>query len=322
MGSDIHPSTIIHEKAVIGKNTSIGPYTVVGPDVKIGDNCIIGNNITIDGDCRIGENVNIGPYTTLGLPSYFMDESKGPIKISGKINIGDGNLFGNNLSIKGNTTIGALNIIGSHSTIGYLGQDKKDTSDEPTFLVIGEKNEIREYVSIHCGSTEGAGTTLVGDHNMIMDYVHLAHDTIMKNYCIIANNTTLAGHVELGSYVKTGGYSGIHQFCRIGDHVMIGGLTGIPQDVAPFLLVAGARASVYGINVIGLKRNGFSSEDIQKIQQMYAIFFEMGIPPLIARKKIKEEVADGPIVQKFLNFLESSKRGILRKDVLQSSPIQ
>jgi len=313
MDKNIHPSSVINDSAKIGKNVKIGPFTIIGPDVAIGDDSRIENNVTIHGKTRIGNDVCIESYSSIGIVSHVLTPQAGIFEIHGTIIIGNGNRIGNNVSIKGNTTIGEDNLIGAYTTLGFPAQDKGN-SEKPVFLTIGDRNDMREYVSITCGSTGGSGTTKIGDDNMIMGFVHAGHDSAIGNHCVLANLTTLAGHVEIGSYVVTGGMSGIHQYCKVGDYAMIGAMSGASQDIAPYLMATGARASIIGVNTIGLKRNGFSQDEINQVHQIYDIFFNQNLPTNIATKKAKEDIADNLILRRFLKFIKSSSRGLLKKN--------
>ncbi len=313
MGQNIHPTAIV-DTAQTGKNISIGPYSIIGSDVILGDNCVIKNNVTIDGTTIISDDVYIGSYCNIGTAAHFKNKNKEITRITGKIVIDKGNHFENNVSVKGNTTLGEKNFIGAYTTLGFPAQDKGN-SEKPVYLEIGDNNDIREYVSINCGSYGGSGITTIGNDNMIMSYAHFAHDNILGNNCTIANCSTMAGHVEIGDNVITGGFAGVHQFCKIGDFAMLGGMTGVAQDVAPYLLVSGARGTVFGINAIGLKRNGFSQEEIKDANQIYNIFFKQGLTTKKAIDKLKAEIPMNRVLIPFLDFLENSNRGILRSAI-------
>lgn len=308
---EIHETSLIDKDAVIGSNVKIGAFSIIGPDVVIEDNCIIENNVTIKGNTKISENVFIGSYCNIGCDGYFMSNDKKITKLASNVTIHPNNHFGNNVSVKGNTEIKSNNFIGAYTTLGFPAQDRGN-SEKPVFLKIGENNDFREYVSINCGSHGGSGTTVIGDNNMLMCYAHVGHDCSIANNCTIANSTTLAGHVEIGSYVVTGGFAGIHQFCKVGDFSMIGGMSGVVQDVPPYLLVTGARAKVYGINTIGLTRNGFTQDDMKIVNKIFQIFFKDMIPTKKAIEKMKLEIEAGPVLDRFVKFIGRSNRGILK----------
>lgn len=250
----------------------------------------------IDQKAKIGINVAIGPYTIIG----------------SEVTVGDNTVIENHVTVKGQTTIGKDNSIGAYTSIGLSAQDKAHRN-EPTKVIIGDGNEIREYVSIHRGTLGGTGVTKLGNNNQIMINSHFAHDTDVGNHCMIANSTTLGGHVKMGSYVVTGGASGFHQFCRIGDYAMLGGYSAAYQDIAPYTLCVGHRAQLKGLNIIGLKKNGFSKEEINEISRIFTIFFDKGLVPKQAIALLKKEIPSNPICDRFIDFVISTSRGIISK---------
>ena len=250
----------------------------------------------VDSKAEIGANVTIGPYSVIG-PD---------------VKIGDDTLIENHVTIKGKTTIGQRNSIGPYTSIGLSAQDKHHRN-EPTLVEIGNDNEIREYVSIHRGTFGGKGITRVGDNNQLFVSVHLAHDTSVGDNCMLANNTTLGGHVQIGSSVVTGGLSGFHQFTRIGDFAMLGGYSVAYQDVPPYMMCTGTRAQLLGLNLIGLERNGFDKVGIEEIQKIYNIYFTSGVVPKKALELLKTEIKPGPILDRFVDFVSETKRGIISK---------
>ena len=315
MQANIHPTAMIDDSAKIGKEVVIGHNTMIGPNVQISDGCHIGHNVTIQGNVILGMEVQVGPNTSIGLPSHTMDFQNKLIKeVGGTITVGEKTIIENNVTIKGNTTMGEQNLIGAHSTIGLPAQAKQ-SGPGATYVIIGSGNQIREYVSIQCGTIEGGGITTVGNNNLILVYSHLAHDTRIGDHCALSNSTNLAGHVQLGSYVVTGGFACFHQYCKVGDFAMAGGMSGVYQDLAPYMLCTGHRATLYGINLVGLQRNGFSSEEIQQAQKIYSIFFCQSLAPVLAKREVQEKVPDGPVKQRFLDFIEKSKRGLVAKEV-------
>ena len=249
----------------------------------------------VDPKARLGEGVEVGPFAIIG-PD---------------VEVGEGTIIENNVNIKGMTTIGTKNKIGAFSTIGFPAQDKSHVN-EPTKVIIGDRNDIREYVTVHLGTLGGKGVTEIGNDNQIMVHSHFAHDSSLGDNCMLANATSLAGHVELGSYIVTGGFAVFHQFCKVGDYCMIGGLSAVVQDVLPFLTVSGARAKVHGLNKVGLKRNHFSAEEIKQVGTIYKMVFRKGLLLKEAIEAIQTEIPDGRIKSYFLEFIEKSNRGILR----------
>ncbi len=257
---------------------------------------LIHETAIVDRQAVIGKNVTIGPYTIIGP----------------EVVIGDDNIIDNHVTIKGRTTIGSGNTIAPYVSIGLSAQDKAHRN-EPTEVIIGDKNEIREYVTIHRGTLGGTGVTRLGNDNELFVSVHLAHDTSVGDHCMLANNTTLGGHVQVGSHVVTGGMSGFHQFCRIGDYAMLGGYSAAYQDVPPYMICTGTRAQLLGLNLVGLERNGFSSEQIKEVQKIYNIYFDSGLVPKMAIETVKRQVTAGPVLDRFLDFIETTKRGIISK---------
>jgi UDP-N-acetylglucosamine acyltransferase len=215
--------------------------------------------------------------------------------------------------ISGPTTIGERNLIGSFAAIGGAPQDLS-YNGEPTELVIGNDNQIREYASVHRGTPRGHAKTVIGNSNLLMAYIHIAHDCKLGDNIIMANVATLAGHVEVGSNASIGGLVAIHQFCRIGCHSYIGGVSGIGRDVPPYVIIAGTRngTKLSGINKIGLKRNGFSRETIGKLENAYRIIFRStNLLIKDALELARQEISDCPEVDHLVNFFEASKRGVV-----------
>lgn len=246
-------------------------------------------------DAVIGENVTIGPYSI----------------IDGGVNIGENTVVGAHVVITGNTTIGAGNHIYQFCSIGAAPQDKK-YAGEDTRLVIGDRNTIREFCTINVGTSQDKGITSVGNDNWIMAYVHIAHDCVVGDHTIFANNSQLAGHVHVDDWAILGGFTGIHQFCRIGCHTMTAVGTVVLQDVPPYVMAAGNTASPYGINAEGLKRRGFSADALLNLKRAYRTLYKSGLMLEEARLKLSEEAASHPEVVPIVEFLEQSTRGIVR----------
>jgi len=244
----------------------------------------------IEAGATIGKNVSIGAY------SY----------ISKDVSIGDNTKIGSHTLIEGNTTIGNGNEIFSHAVIGSIPQDLK-YSGEKVELIIGNNNKIREFTLINPGTKGGGGVTKIGNNNLLMGYVHIAHDVIIQNNCILANAATLAGHVELGSGVVIGGLTPIHQFVKIGDMAMIAGASAVSQDVPPYCLVEGNRAKLRGLNLTGLRRN-IATEDINRIKSAYRELFS-GTRPL---KEVAKELSrsENSYISNLAQFILNSTRGI------------
>lgn len=243
---------------------------------------------------KIGNNVNIGPFCVIGNEVIIHDnvELKAHVCIDGLTEIGD------------NT------VIYPFASIGYPPQDLK-YKGERSCVKIGHNNIIREYVTIQPGTEGGRMETTVGNNCLLMASAHVAHDCIVGDNVIIANNGTLAGHVVLGDYVILGGLSAIHQFVRIGAHVMIGGMTGVPKDVVPYALISGNRGELSGINIIGLKRRGFSRDEIADIQSAYNILFDNkdNLPFTSRIELLEAKFTNNETVSPIISFLKmDSKR--------------
>jgi UDP-N-acetylglucosamine acyltransferase len=235
--------------------------------------------------------------------------------IGAGVKIGAGTRIGAHCVIEGPTTIGADNVIFPHAALGGAPQDMKYRG-EPTELHIGDRNTIREFCTFNRGTAQDVGITRIGDDNWIMAYVHLAHDVQLGNRTILANNATLAGHVHVGDWAIIGGLTGVHQFCHIGAHAMVGFQARISQDVPPFMMVEGNPLEVRGFNAEGLRRRGFSRERIALVKQMHRLLYRDGLTLERARESIEAlrgSVEGGDAdVQLLLDFLAASTRGIAR----------
>jgi UDP-N-acetylglucosamine acyltransferase len=231
------------------------------------------------------------------------------------VQIGEGTSIGAHTVIEGPTRIGSHNSIRAHNSLGGAPQDMKYRG-EPTALEIGHHNTIHEFCTFSRGTVQDAGVTRVGDHNWVMAYVHIAHDVQLANRTILANNATLAGHVQVGDWAIIGGLTGVHQFCHVGAHVMTGFQSRVSQDVPPFMMVEGNPLAVRGFNAEGLRRRGFSKERIGLVKQMHRLLYRDGLTLEQAREdlgKLVGSVEGGDAdVQLMLNFLAASTRGIVR----------
>ena len=244
---------------------------------------------------QIAPSVTIGPYAIIGE----------------NVRIGKGSSIGPHCVLEGNTEIGENCRIYQFNSIGAAPQDLKYRNEE-TGLIIGNNNTFREFNTVHRGTKAGRGKTVIGDDNFFMAYVHIAHDCLIGSRSILANASTLGGHVEIGNDSVIGGLTGIHQFVRIGDYVMIGGASAVAQDIPHFVCAAGNRTSLYGLNMIGLKRKGFSKERIEALKKAYKILFRTGLTLADAVSRIREEKIDQPDVVRLVDFVQSSERGISR----------
>lgn len=248
----------------------------------------------IDSKATIHESVEVGPYCI----------------IEGNVTIRKNTRLDSHVVIRGRTEIGENCTISPFASLGGPPQDISYLDDDTT-LTVGNNNVIKEYVTMNRGTKKGGGATIVGDNNFIMAYVHIAHDCKVGNHAIMANCATLAGHVEVADFVHFAGLCAVHQFCRIGKHAFVSGLTGVPKDVPPFMIAAGSRAKLYGLNVVGLERHGYSKEDISKLKKAYRILFRSALPLTESLKIIREELT-GEYISGLAEFIESSKRGICR----------
>ncbi|MGZ5181193.1 MAG: acyl-ACP--UDP-N-acetylglucosamine O-acyltransferase [Ramlibacter sp.] len=253
----------------------------------------------VDPGAQIDASVSIGPYAVIGP----------------HVRIGAGTTVGPHTVIEGHTTIGRDNRIFQFGSIGAANQDKK-YQGEPTELVIGDRNTIREFVTLHVGTVQDKGVTHIGDDNWIMAYTHIAHDCVVGNHTTLANNTTLGGHVELGDWVTIGGLTGIHQFVKVGAHAMVGFQSAVSQDVPPFMLVDGNPLAVRGFNLVGLRRRAFTAERIAAVKQMHRLLYREGRTLDDARAAIAKLVETtpeaAPDVALMGNFLAAATRGIAR----------
>jgi len=244
---------------------------------------------------RLADDVSIGAYTIIG------DE----------VEIGSGTRIDSHVVVNGPTVIGRDNHIYQFASIGDDPQDKKYAGEE-TRLTIGDRNTIREYCTISRGTVQDRGETMMGNDNWIMAYVHIAHDCVIGSNTIMANNVTLAGHVHIGDWVIMAGFSGVHQFCSVGPHAFIGMYSGANRDVPAYLMSAGTPSAPHGINSEGLKRRGFSAEQIRNIKDAYRVVYRKGLKLAAAIEIIAERVDSQPELIPFLDSLRSSTRGIVR----------
>ncbi|PIE91512.1 MAG: acyl-[acyl-carrier-protein]--UDP-N-acetylglucosamine O-acyltransferase [Acidobacteria bacterium] len=243
---------------------------------------------------QIADQVEIGPYCIIE-PDVKIDSGT---KLMAHVYVGR------------YTKIGRNNTLFPFSVVGVIPQDLKFAGGE-THLVIGDHNMIREHCSIHRGTENAGGITKIGNRNLIMGHAHIAHDCLIGDDNIFSQGATLAGHVEVMNRVILGGYSGVHQFCRLGNYAFVGGYSVVTQDALPFIKAVGNRAKNYGVNNIGLERQGFSKEDIRNIQKAYRILFKKKLRLSEALQQLKEQYSHSERVLELVAFIESSERGFL-----------
>ena len=250
----------------------------------------------IDPSAVIGRNVAIGAYSVIGA----------------EVEIGEGTVIGPHVVIEGPTRIGRENRISQFASIGGAAQDKK-FSGERTELVIGDRNLIREFVTINRGTGEGGGITRIGDDNWLLAYVHIAHDCHVGNHVVFSNYSALAGHVEIGDWTILSGYSGVHQFCKVGAHAFIGMGCLVGSDVPPFVMMANEQhGRPRGINSEGLKRRGFDAPRISAIKRAYRTLYMAGLSLPEAREQLIVQAQDSDDVRAMLEFLDRSERSLAR----------
>lgn len=239
--------------------------------------------------------VEIGPYSIIG----------------DNVFIGKGTTIGSHAVIEPYVTIGQRCRVFQYAAIGAIPQDLK-FGGEVSYVKIGRGCIIREFVTIHRGTNMGGGVTEIGEECLLMNYTHIAHDCKIGRRVVMANNATLAGHIEIGDFATIGGLSAVHQFAKIGEYAFIGGKTGVPKDIPPYVIAAGERASLRGLNTVGLKRQGFSRQTLTQLKKAYRIIFRIGLTLNEAIERVQAEVEQIPEVVRFIEFIKSSERGITR----------
>ena len=249
----------------------------------------------VDARAAIDDDVSIGAYTIVG----------------GDVAIGSGSTIGPHVVIAGRTTIGARNRIFQFASVGEIPQDRK-YGGEPTNTEIGDDNVVREFVTINAGTAQDRGTTTIGSGNWFLAYTHVAHDCVVGNFTTFSNNAQIAGHVHIGDYAVLGAYAGVHQFCRIGAHAMLAAGAIVLQDVPPYVTVSGYPAKPAGTNNEGLRRRGFTVEEIGVIRRAYKTLYREGLSLDDAREVLARAAIDAPRIAPLVDFLGESGRGIVR----------
>jgi UDP-N-acetylglucosamine acyltransferase len=255
----------------------------------------IHSNAIVSSNAQIGSDCFIGPFCTVG------DE----------VTLGDGVRLDSLVVVDGRTSIGRETHVFPFVSIGLAPQDLK-YGGEQTAVEIGERNHIREFVTIHRGTAGGGGITRIGSDNLLMAQAHVAHDCQLGSNIIMANAATLAGHVEIADRASVGAYSGVHQFCRVGYEAFVGGYSVVVKDAPPYAIIQGNHAKCYGLNRIGLRRRGYSKETIEKLNHAYHLFLSAKLNTTQAVERIREEIADCKEVDLLVEFIETSKRGVVK----------
>ena len=249
----------------------------------------------ISESAKIGKDVTIGPYAIIG----------------DNVTIGDNTFIGPHAVIEPYVEIGPECQIFQFASVGAVPQSLK-FNGEVTWTKIGRQCIIREFVTINRGTEDGGGWTTIGDGCLLMAYVHIAHDCTLGRNVVMANNATLAGHIQIGDFTTVGGLTAVHQFVRIGDYAFVGGKSVVVKDVPPFVLASGDRATLHGLNQVGLKRRGFTKETLKQLKKTYRLLFRIGLTQNEAIERVAAEVESLPEVKTFVDFIKSSERGITR----------
>jgi UDP-N-acetylglucosamine acyltransferase len=256
---------------------------------------VIDARAVVSPEARLGADVEVGPFTVIG-PG---------------VEIGPRTIIGPHAVINGPTTLGADNHVFQFASIGDAPQDKKYRG-EPTRLVIGERNVFREFCTVNRGTTHDRGVTSIGDDNLFMTCAHVAHDCAVGSHTVFANSAVLGGHVEVGDWVILGGLSAVHQFSKIGAHAFIAGGAMVRQDVPPYVMVQGDPAEPYAVNSEGLKRRGFTEDQIRAIREAYRILYRSDLKLAEARARLAPIAAERPEIKAFADFIQASTRSIVR----------
>ena len=249
----------------------------------------------VDPEVRLGEGVEVGAYAVIG-PG---------------VEIGANTRIGAHVVIQGPTRLGSDNEVFPFASVGSAPQDKK-YKGEPTRLEIGDRNQIRECVTLNRGTTKDEGVTRIGDDNLFMAYSHVAHDCRVGSHCVLANNATLGGHVHLGDWVIMGGFSGVHQFCKVGAHAFIANNAAVTRDVPPYIMAVGRPAAAHSVNAEGLKRRGFTPEQIRNLRNAFRLLYRSGLKLTDATAQLAAIAEEQPEVRALVEFLPLSTRSIVR----------
>lgn len=330
IASVIHSTAVIEPRAKIAQNVTIGPYSIIHENVEIGEGTIIGAHVVLENGVRIGENCRISAGTVIsanttdlefwehplpnGVPHYVVigDEVhiEPNVTIHGEVRIGNKVWIGSNVTIYHGARIGHNCKIFPGAVLSAIPQDLKFKGEETT-LVIGDNTVIRECATLNRG-TDYNNCTVVGKNCLIMAYVHVAHDCVIGNNVIISNAVNMGGHVEIADYATIGGTAAIHQFVKIGKHTMIQGGALVTKDVPPFIVAAREPIQYEGINIVGLRRKGYTNEQIRLLQDTYKILFCNGLNYTHALEEIEKEIPDSEEKTEVLLFARAAKRGLIK----------
>ena len=256
---------------------------------------MIHKSAIIDAKAELDAEVEVGPYCIIGP----------------HVKIGKGTKLSPHVVIDGWTQIGEGCHIFQFASIGAIPQDLKYKGEE-SWVILGSNNVIREFVTINRGTDQSGGRTVIGDHNLLMAYCHVAHDCKIDNHVILANAATLAGHIEIEDYAIVGGLVAVHQFVRLGCHSIIGGGSGVNKDIPPYTMANGQRVKLYGLNTVGLKRHNFPHEAVSNLKKAYRIIFRSSLTAKKALDQVQADIKNSPEVDHLINFIKNSKRGIAR----------
>lgn len=255
----------------------IHPTAVVSPNARIGEDCFIGAFCILGGDVTLGDHVRLDSHVV----------------------------------IDGKTSVGDDTHVFPFVSLGHAPQDLKYGGEE-TVTEIGKRNQIREFVTVHRGTKGGGGITRIGDDNLLMAQAHVAHDCNVGSEVIMANAATLAGHVEIADKANIGAYSGVHQFCRVGPEAFVGGYSVVVKDALPYAIIQGNHAKCFGLNRLGMKRRGYSADTIEKLHHAFFLLLSSKLNTTQAVEKIREEISGCPEVDTLVQFIETSKRGVVK----------
>jgi len=249
----------------------------------------------VDSKASLDDDVEVGAFSVVGA----------------EVRIAAGTVIGPHVVVTGRTTIGRRNRFFQFGSIGEIAQDRK-YGGEPTTTTIGDDNVFREFVSIHAGTAQDRGDTAIGDGNLFLAYTHVAHDCVVGNRTTFSNNAQIAGHVTIDDWAVLGAFAGVHQFCRVGAHAMLGAYAVVLQDVPPYVTVQGYPAKPHGTNSEGLRRRGFTPEDVRTVRQAYRTLYRDGLSLEDARAALAQAAAAAPVVEPIVTFLATPGRGIVR----------